>query len=157
VHTLRDVPARTMQQLGAAAVGLALALGLGACGSSSPDRLSVAELKDPSTCQTCHPAHFAQWSHSMHAYAPDDPVFVAMNQRGQRETDGALGDFCVKCHAPVALRDGLTTDGRNLPMLPAVERGVTCFFCHSTESVSDDHHNPLVLASDGRLLRPIAD
>ena len=55
----------------------------------------------------------------MHAYAADDPVFVAMNQRGQRETAGALGDFCVKCHAPVAVHDGLTTDGLNLATLPS--------------------------------------
>ena len=33
-----------------------------------------------------------QWSGSMHAYAADDPVFVAMNKRGQRETNGELGD-----------------------------------------------------------------
>ena len=47
----------------------------------------------------------------MHAYASDDPVFRAMNQRAQRETSGALGDFCVKCHAPMAVQKALTTDG----------------------------------------------
>ena len=34
----------------------------------------------------------------MHAHASDDPVFVALEQLGQRETDGALGTFCVGCH-----------------------------------------------------------
>ena len=43
----------------------------------------------------------------MHAYAAEDPVFLAMNQRGQRETNGELGDFCVQCHAPVAVHVGL--------------------------------------------------
>ena len=50
----------------------------------------------------------------MHAYAAEDPVFLAMNQRLQRETGGALGDFCVRCHAPMAVREGATRDGLDL-------------------------------------------
>jgi hypothetical protein len=130
-----------------------------ACGGGAGNGgvLTTAELKDPAACQGCHPTQYSQWAHSMHAYASDDPVFVAMNQRGQRETGGALGDFCVKCHAPQALRDGSTTDGRELASLPAAARGVTCFFCHSAESVDGDHNNPLLLAGDGRMRGPIAD
>lgn len=93
----------------------------------------------------------------MHAYASDDPVFLAMNRRGQRETNGALGNFCVKCHAPQAVRDGLTTDGTNLAALPAAAKGVSCFFCHTAESVDGTHNNPLVLGKEDRLLGPIAD
>jgi hypothetical protein len=82
----------------------ALLIGQG-CGRSngSSFQLSAAALRDPAACQGCHPAQFAQWSGSMHAHAADDPVFLAMNKRGQRETNGALGDFCVKCHAPMAV------------------------------------------------------
>ena len=29
-----------------------------------------------------------------------------MNKRGQRETNGALGTFCLKCHAPMAVALG---------------------------------------------------
>lgn len=119
--------------------------------------LTVAELKDPVACQGCHPTQYDDWARSMHAYASEDPVFVAMNQRGQRETGGALGDFCVKCHAPQAVRDGLTTDGHELASLPAAARGVTCFFCHSAESIAGDHNNPLQLATDGILRGPISD
>ena len=108
-------------------------------------------------CASCHPTQVADWSRSMHAYASDDPVFIAMNQRGQRETNGALGNFCVKCHAPVAVHDGATTDGLNLATLPASQRGVTCFFCHSAESVDGTHNNPLTLATDGRMVGPISD
>ena len=63
----------------------------------------------------------------MHAYASTDPVFLAMNQRGQRETNGELGSFCVQCHAPMALRTGATTDGLNLKTLPEHLQGVTLF------------------------------
>lgn len=95
----------------------------------------------------------------MHAYAAEDPVFLAMNRRGQRETNGALGDFCVKCHAPMALREGLTTDGLNLDSVPAKLKGVTCFFCHTVDQVNGEHSAPLRLASDlamrGALSNPI--
>jgi hypothetical protein len=84
----------------------------------------------------------------MHAYASDDPVFLAMNARGQRETDGGLGTFCVNCHAPMAVRDGLTTDGLNLASLPSEYRGVTCFFCHSIASVDGTHNASVTVASD---------
>ena len=69
----------------------------------------------------------------MHAYASDDPVFRAMNARGQRETDGGLGDFCVKCHAPMALNEKATTDGLNLDAVPQALHGVTCFYCHTVD------------------------
>jgi hypothetical protein len=85
----------------------------------------------------------------MHAYASDDPVFVAMNKRGQRETGGALGTFCVQCHAPMAVELGLTTGADFDPaQLPATARGVTCYFCHNVKAVQDTHNNGLVLAGD---------
>jgi hypothetical protein len=93
----------------------------------------------------------------MHAYASFDPVFIAMNQRGQRETDGALGDFCVSCHAPMALRLGLTEDGANLESLPSHVQGVTCYFCHAIESVDGDHNAQLTLADDGIMRGAYAD
>jgi hypothetical protein len=98
----------------------------------------------------------------MHAKAADDPVFIAMNKRGQRETDHKLGTFCVKCHAPMAVRDGMTKDGLNLASLPAYYKGVTCFFCHTIESVESSHNNGSVdLANDlvmrGEITDPVAN
>ncbi|MCE9574744.1 MAG: hypothetical protein K8W52_16465 [Deltaproteobacteria bacterium] len=126
---------------------LALACALAACGG--PDYLSTAELMDPETCKTCHQTHYDQWSGSMHAYAADDPVFVAMNARGQAATNGALGSFCINCHAPMAVKLGLTTDGTNVATLPKYAKGVTCYFCHQVDEIIDDHNNALHLADDG--------
>jgi hypothetical protein len=108
--------------------------------------LDRAALLDPERCKDCHPDHYREWSGSMHAYAAEDPVFRAMNARGQRETQGALGDFCVKCHAPMAVREGATTDGQNLDEVPAHLKGVTCFFCHSATGTTDDHNGAVELA-----------
>ena len=129
-----------------------------ACGSSSQQTtLTREQLLDPQTCNGCHPDQFSEWQGSMHAYASNDPVFLAMNKRGQRETQGALGKFCVNCHAPLAVREGLTTDGLNLEQLPQSMKGVTCFFCHTVESVQGDHDNPLTLATDNVLRGAISN
>lgn len=108
-----------------------------------PEALYAAE-----RCADCHARHYSEWSASMHAYASLDPVFLAMNRRGQEETNGALGSFCVNCHAPMAVRTGATTDGLNLEELPAELQGVTCYFCHNAASVEGDHNNPVVLSDD---------
>ncbi len=112
---------------------------------------------DPAACAGCHAEAYNAWSTSMHAHAADDPLFVAMNARAQRETGGAVGGFCVGCHAPLALRTLATTDGRNLASLPAKLRGVTCFFCHSVQDVAEAHDDGLTLASDGAMRGPIKD
>jgi hypothetical protein len=61
-----------------------------ACSSSddAPSTYSVDKLMDPETCNECHQDHYKEWSGSMHAYASEDPVFRAMNARGQEETNG---------------------------------------------------------------------
>lgn len=121
---------------------------------------SREKLLDPETCKDCHPRHYREWASSMHAYASEDPVFLAMNRRGQEETkddDKPLGDFCVKCHAPMAVREGATTDGLNLDDVPAKLKGVTCYFCHNVKDVEGEHNNPLVLANDTTMLGGIAN
>lgn len=128
-----------------------------AAACSDPTYMSTEELMNPESCMTCHPKHYKEWSGSMHAYAADDPVFLAMNQRGQEETGGALGDFCVQCHAPMAVRTGATTDGLNLGELPQHLKGVTCYFCHTVSAVEGTHNNPLVLAEDGVMRGGIRD
>lgn len=119
--------------------------------------LTRQELLDPETCASCHMDHYREWSGSMHAYAAEDPIFLAMNRRGQRETAGALGDFCVKCHAPMAVREGATTDGLNLDEVPRALKGVTCYFCHTVDAVEGTHNNPLRLANDTVMRGAYAD
>jgi hypothetical protein len=134
---------------------LLFVLGASACKESIA--LSLEQLMDPAACKSCHPGQFREWSGSMHAYAADDPVFIAMNARGQRETGGALGDFCVRCHAPMAVRTGATRDGLNLSTLPPSMRGVTCYFCHQVRDLAGSHNNPLILAGDVTMRGGIRD
>ncbi|MBX3181737.1 MAG: hypothetical protein KIT72_12265 [Polyangiaceae bacterium] len=142
----------------AALTFVALLSQLTACSEEAPEpKYSVERLMKPETCAECHPNHYREWSGSMHAYAGVDPVFLAMNRRGQEETNGALGDFCVKCHAPLAVAMGATTDGLNLTELEPELVGVGCYFCHNVKAVEGTHNNPLVLAFDDTLRGGIAD
>jgi hypothetical protein len=126
-----------------------LVIALAAC---SDDKYSVETLQDPNTCTSCHPTHVTEWSGSMHAYASTDPVFIGMHKRGQRETDGALGLFCINCHAPMAIQNGTITADNvkdfDLSTLPPAETGITCYFCHNADAVTSDHNNGLEIAMD---------
>ncbi len=133
-----------------------LVLAAFATGCSAPSA-AREQLLDSKACGGCHDQHYREWSGSMHAYAARDPVFRAMNARGQRETNGALGDFCVKCHAPLAVSEKATTDGLNLDAVDEKLQGITCFFCHTVEAVDGTHNNPLRLSSDLSMKGPYAD
>lgn len=131
-------------------VVVAVLLSLVACGDD--EKFPVAQLQDPNTCLDCHAKHYQQWSGSMHAYASIDPVFVGMHKRGQRETNGELGLFCINCHAPMAVANGTITESNvasfDLSTLSPAETGITCYFCHNATGVTRDHNNGLVLAMD---------
>lgn len=137
------------------------ALGASACSSDDSKEPNITltgqALQDPNSCLPCHADQFREWSGSMHAYAAEDPVFLAMNQRMLRETNGASAEFCVGCHAPIALRLGLTKDGSNLPSVPTFAKGVTCYFCHAASAVEGTHNNPIKLADDGVMRGGIRD
>ncbi|HEX3346053.1 MAG TPA: multiheme c-type cytochrome [Polyangiaceae bacterium] len=146
----------------AALVAGASPLGCGhSAGPSTPTYLDRDTLLDPQTCSACHIDHYKDWAASMHAYASDDPVFQAMNARGQRETGGQLGSFCVQCHAPMALAEGATTDGTNLASVPQKLKGVTCFFCHTIDAVNGSHNAAVTLSGDtvmrGEYANPVAN
>jgi hypothetical protein len=148
----------TMRALAAGVVSVTLTT-MSGCDSKPKPTLTRAEMLDPAACKDCHPKQYTEWSGSMHAYASEDPVFLAMNARGQRETQGALGTFCVKCHAPMAVEEGSTADGLNLGTLGAPLKNVTCYFCHAAHAVdpSMPDNNPLILTQDNNLFGPFAD
>ena len=107
----------------------------------------------PEACSDCHPEHYADWTASMHAQATDDPVFRAMNARA---IEAGAGDFCITCHAPMAVRTG-ASDGTDLDAVPSALRGVTCAFCHQVSEVGGDYNNPLSIELDGVMRGGIDD
>lgn len=145
---------RLARDVGRPLAVLALVIQATGCGREA---LDVDVLRDPATCEGCHPNHVREWSGSMHAYASDDPVFLAMNRLAQQATGGALGGFCVRCHAPVAVALGLTTDGLNLESLPRALRGVTCVACHQIDAVQNLHNGGLRWSLDDTMRGQLGD
>lgn len=130
---------------------------LAAC-SEDPVAPRAGSLSDePEACSTCHPSHVEEWSTSAHAHASEDPVFRALNRLGQEETDGALGAFCVRCHAPLAVRTGATTNGLDLDALEPADRGVSCAFCHRVSGVPGHANGELTLDERGPFFGGIAN
>lgn len=100
-------------------------------------------LQTPEQCGECHQEHYRDWQGSMHAYATRDPIFVAMLNKGVKDTEGKLDQFCIQCHAPVASKFGMTPveqgeDGVHRmkfdPDEPLVGHGVVCTTCHTMET-----------------------
>ena len=123
--------------------------------AAEPTTLSVEELMDPKTCAKCHSRQYKEWSGSMHAYASTDPLFVALNQRGQDEAQ--VGTFCASCHAPLAVRTGATRDGTNLASLPERLQGVTCYACHNITQITNTHNNSTRLGNDSIMRAALAN
>jgi hypothetical protein len=127
--------------------------------SSAPEREPLAERKDmltPSFCNPCHHDHYTEWQASMHAYAADDPVFRALNAKMQAESPPGEQAFCLRCHAPMAVRLQAPLDFASLDARPEL-KGVTCIFCHSVESSSGTNNNPLLLHDGHELFGGIKD
>jgi hypothetical protein len=82
------------------------------------------------TCGKCHPDHFREWSVSQHAYAQISPVFVAMSATVGKQTQGTLGDFCIRCHTPVGMNLGESPFMSTMDRHPTSQEGVTCVVCH---------------------------
>jgi len=105
--------------------------------SNSP-KFKATDFTAPEQCASCHPNHYNEWRSSMHAYSFVDPVFFAMHERGQKETNGKLDQFCTKCHSPIASLTGETPPFFNRSALsPISQQGVQCDLCHTITKVNN--------------------
>jgi len=82
------------------------------------------------TCQTCHPDHYREWSVSAHAYAQMSPVFNTMQEAVSQLTNGTNGDFCIRCHTPVGMNLEEPEILSNMDRHPTSREGITCVVCH---------------------------
>ncbi len=106
------------------------------------------------TCATCHPAHYRQWSVSPHAYAQLSPVFNAMHGTVLKLTNGTNGDFCIRCHTPVGMNLEEPEFLSNLDRHPTSREGVTCIVCHRQNRAYGKLSGRLALV-EGDLFEPV--
>jgi hypothetical protein len=84
-------------------------------------------------CAQCHEEIYQDWSISAHAYAAVSPMFNKFEQRLNDLSQGTVGYFCMRCHAPVATA---LCASRAEPLwnLPETAReGITCIACHRVQ------------------------
>jgi hypothetical protein len=97
----------------------------------------------PADCGKCHTEIYAEWLASMHGKAMTDPLFL-------RLSDGLKQEECIRCHAPVPLRE---MDDWETPIARTERRedAVSCLTCHQA---GDHVAGPLGLSG---ACRPVQD
>ncbi len=86
-------------------------------------------------CATCHQQIYEEWAVSGHAYAAISPMFHAFEDTINRLSQGTIGYFCMRCHAPVATTMGLRRDQPIWDGPRVFREGVTCVVCHRVKSI----------------------
>ncbi|MDH3744671.1 MAG: cytochrome c family protein [Acidobacteriota bacterium] len=106
------------------------------------------------TCATCHPNHYREWSVSPHAYAQMSPVFNAFNGALLKLTNGTNGDFCIRCHTPVGMNLEEPEFMSNMDRHPTSREGVTCIVCHRLNKAYGKLSGRLAIV-EGDLFEPV--
>jgi hypothetical protein len=127
--------------VGGALTAIVMAAALYACGTTPgvtrlstippPKNPKVTVFLPATTCQTCHPSQYQEWTTSMHAYAQHSPVFIAFNSFVLNGTGGTLGTFCVRCHSGIGISSGESAIEPKSKRSTIAMESVTCLTCHS--------------------------
>ena len=115
-----------------------------------------AESRYPSatTCGTCHPRHFEEWSVSQHSYAQLSPVYMAFQNFINAQVNGTNGDFCIRCHNQVGMNQEESPQISNLERHPTSREGITCVVCHRVAKAYNKASGRIALV-EGDLLTPV--
>ena len=116
-------------------------------GAAKTDTKTPADGKDPhfeiysrdafpsaKQCATCHKQIYEEWAASSHAYASVSPMFHKFEDTINRLSQGTIGYFCLRCHAPVATTMGLRRDQAIWDGPRVFREGVTCVACHRVKT-----------------------
>jgi nitrate/TMAO reductase-like tetraheme cytochrome c subunit len=112
-------------------------------------------------CATCHQQIYDEWAVSSHAYAAVSPMFHVFEDKINQLSQGTIGYFCIRCHAPVATTMGQRRDQAIWDGPQVFREGVTCVACHRvkypyTKANGErriepgDIHDPVYGSGDGR-------
>ena len=82
------------------------------------------------TCAKCHKKIYDEWRVSAHAYSAISPMFHRFEQKITALSQGTVGTFCLRCHAPVATQMNLPRDASIVDAPYVMREGVTCVACH---------------------------
>lgn len=83
-----------------------------------------------SKCRQCHAIIYADWEGTMHFNAYLDPFYLEEVKIASDDTDGALDEFCSRCHTPIGVVSGEIPPIDGSEMSDISKLGVQCDFCH---------------------------
>ena len=106
------------------------------------------------TCATCHPKHYKEWSVSQHSYAQLSPVYLSFGSFTNEITSGTNGDFCFRCHTPIGANLNEDPFMNNLDRHPSSREGITCIVCHRMNKTYNKRSGRLAI-EEGDLLAPV--
>ncbi len=95
---------------------------------------SKSSFPSATECASCHQQIFDEWAGSSHAYASVSPMFQVFEDKINKLSQGTIGYFCMRCHAPVATTMGLRRDQAIWDGPRVFREGVTCVACHRVKS-----------------------
>ncbi|MEZ6097000.1 MAG: multiheme c-type cytochrome [Pirellulaceae bacterium] len=95
---------------------------------------SRTEFPSAQECAVCHQQIYDEWSTSSHAYAGVSPMFHVFEQKINDLSQGTVGYFCLRCHAPVATSMGFRRDQPIWDGPKVFREGVTCIACHRVKT-----------------------
>jgi hypothetical protein len=121
------------------------------------------EFAEPETCAVCHPRQYQEWLGSSHSYGAISPTFNTFEMvarrvlKGAVANNGALRNFCNKCHTPIGEVLGeftdYTDDSSVTPMRESLSevsaQGVSCDTCHRVKELDMTVNPPLGKLGDG--------
>lgn len=81
-------------------------------------------------CALCHQKIYDEWRVSAHAYAAVSPMFHKFEQKMTELSQGTVGTFCLRCHAPVATQMDFPRHASLVDAPLVFREGVTCVACH---------------------------
>lgn len=119
------------------------------------ERLFVEDrFPSATTCKTCHPQQYKEWSVSQHSYAMVSPVFTALHGTMLKRTNGTFGDFCIRCHTQVGMILGEPLFAPYEERDPVSREGITCIVCHRVDQSYGKVSGRIALV-EGDILQPI--
>lgn len=115
--------------------------------------------KKSSSCKSCHPAIYREWSESMHSksslFSDEAHGVMHSNYADMMKSAGKPADYhCGNCHMPMAGRLDDFIAGKSLPDGKdwKEREGVGCTFCHRIDSViHKGRFNSYSINKDGAL------
>ncbi|MBI4547590.1 MAG: T9SS type A sorting domain-containing protein [Ignavibacteriae bacterium] len=84
-------------------------------------------------CKPCHAQQVREWSGSMMAHAPRDPMFNALLVLTTKYTEPLgldVGEYCLRCHSASGWLSGRSHPGTVKELYGSDLDGVNCDFCH---------------------------